>query len=95
VLAFAYASNYQQGDIINAPLYAFEPGLVLRSTSQEVSVTPDTASMGYEICGQINDRKNGYVKVGEILIELDTESIPKDIEEREFVWFHCDRLNLY
>jgi hypothetical protein len=95
VVAFGHPSNYQEGDIIKAPLYAFEPQFVLRGTSEDVSVTPDTASMGYHICGQLTDRKNGNVKVGELLFELNPEFIPNDIGEGEFIWFRCDRLDLH
>ncbi|MDV4027512.1 hypothetical protein CMT46_03440 [Elizabethkingia anophelis] len=47
----------------------------------------------YRLTGQVINKENNYIRIGDFTISLDT-SLPNDIEEGDFISCICDRIDL-
>jgi len=77
----------------NFSLNAFSVKEVERSYVHECyAVRNDYSYFAYDICGKLTD--NGIVAVGSVLINIDLNDIPKDIQKNEYIKFSCLRIDL-
>ncbi|MDD7886036.1 hypothetical protein [Flavivirga sp. 57AJ16] len=51
-------------------------------------------SYDYEFSGEVIERNNNRIRVGEFVLELDFP-LPKDIKEGEYVSLYCERVDIY
>lgn len=93
VTGFAYGSEYKKGDVIRNPLHVFEPTGIIRAENSEFSIIKDTNPLGYEICGLLIEKD--LLRVGDLLLQIYGDLIPKDISIGEFISFNCARLDLW
>ncbi len=77
----------------NFSLNAFWVKEVERSYVHECyAVRNDCSYFAYDICGKLIG--NGIVAVGSVLIDIDLNEIPKDIQKNEYIKFSCLRIDL-
>lgn len=93
LLCFAHPMNYQEGQSLIEPLIVLDVSGVVKSNDY----TPpqkQSDTFEYYLTGKIIDKENGIIEIGNIQIEINSSSIPQDINQGEFISFQCSRLDL-
>ncbi len=94
-ISFSQPCEHKEGDIINVPLHAFMVKNVMLSYSEEVFIEQvGVNNLPHRCTAIVVNRNDALVKVGSIVIELDS-IIPGGVEEGMLVNFECSRLDLW
>lgn len=90
---FSSPCLFSKGYIVNNPILAFNVmNVAISNEDQKIISNDDKNDLSLEIVAIVEDQNLNLVKVGEILIEIDTP-IPKDIKKKDSVIFCCSRLD--
>lgn len=95
LVCFSQPCDFVVNKILTEPVYCFNNKNVVRFLSEKCHIEKLKESLAYNIFGKLIDKKNYLVKVGEIVLQLEEDSIPKDILENEYVSFYCQRIDIY
>lgn len=90
---FTYPLELKKGDLLNFYIMIFNSKNVVRTYEKEYFVEKLHGPFDYNLTGELINRKEGIVKIGEIYLE-GLDKIPGDIIEGDFVSFECWRLDL-
>ncbi|MBD2465959.1 hypothetical protein H6G89_33785 [Oscillatoria sp. FACHB-1407] len=93
-IAFCHPCNKVLDSIVEQPLLAFGSKGVEIVDSDSFGINRIGSTLRHEICGQIVDPVLGILRVGSILVELDT-SIPGGIVVGSTVRLFCERIDLF
>ena len=93
IICFSCPCNYCNGDTINEPLECLDvENIILADGSYNIE-----RKRNYEhiVCGKMKDITNGIVEIGEIILHINNEKIPKDINNNDMIKFCISRVDLY
>lgn len=94
-VAFCQPCELKVGVDINEPLHAFITKNTMLSSNEEVSIGKISKDVfGHRCTAKVFDKSNGLVKVGSIIIELDSV-IPPGAEYGTLIEFECSRLDIW
>ncbi|MBS6005907.1 MAG: hypothetical protein KIB43_03020 [Clostridium baratii] len=80
---------------IEENIYCFNNKNIIKVSEKECIINKHYKSLAYDIVGCIVDKDEGLVKIGNIIIKLEENSIPKDIENYDYISFYTQRLDIY
>lgn len=91
-----YSDNQpiEVGQVLTVPILALDCFTPIRISAVEAhQIRRIHQSFAHDIVGTVENRDQGWVRVGEFLIEIDA-GLPLDIQNGETVAFVCERLDL-
>lgn len=92
---FAQPLNYQLGSELNNPILCCNVTTVFKLDKEVYSIEKlDDEYYAYNLSGKLVDKKLEKVKVGKLILELDSIVLPGDIREGDFISFRCQRLDI-
>lgn len=94
VICFAHPLHYQVGSELIEPIYCYDTTNVVKSVDNEYNIEKLAEYFAYHITGKLVDKQNGLVMVGQVLLEVDSNMLPGDIREEDFISFSCKRLDV-
>ena len=92
---FSHPFNYDLNEIINVPLYCFDVNNVTKVKTGETTVNKLIDYFAYNISGELIDKNEAAVKVGEIIFFIENSELPGDLEKGDFISLTCKRIDLY
>lgn len=95
LVCFSHPCNLTVNQRIKEPVHCFNNKNVVRADNDNCHIEKQKYSLAYNISGKLIDIKNNLVKVGEIVVQLESGAIPKDILEDEYISFYCQRIDIY
>lgn len=95
LVCFSQPCSLKINQQISEPIYCMNNTNVVRSKSEEYYIGKLKDVFGYNITGKLIDGNGGFVKVGEIVIQLEKGSLPGGVKENEYLNFNCQRLDIY
>lgn len=95
IICFAQPLNYLEESELIEPIYCLNVSNLVRSEKAEYSIEKLDAPFAYRVIGKLIDKNYEKVKLGELLLELDNNLLPGDINEGDFLSFCCQRLDIY
>lgn len=95
LVCFSQPCNLIVNQSLTEPVYCFGNKNIVRAVSEECHIDKLKESLAYNLVGKLIDKKNNLVKIGEILLQLEENCIPKDILENEYVSLYCQRIDIY
>ena len=94
VLCFCHPCTVQVGQILTKPLWPFDENDVMRSSNHEYKIQKTQHSyFSYDLIGKLINKEHGIVVIGELYFDL-AGSVPKDIEENEYIEFSVSRIDI-
>ncbi|KAA6450520.1 hypothetical protein [Bacillus swezeyi] len=93
IICFAHPLNYKVDSNLEEPINCFEVAELVKADKEVYMIEKLDGHFEYRFTGQLVDRQLETVKVGQFLIELDTDW-PGDIENGDFVSFISKRLDI-
>jgi hypothetical protein len=93
LICFAYPLELNIGDILNFNIQILNGNSIVRAFEKEYVIEKSKGTFDYYLTGELIDRKEGIVKIGDIYLQ-GLSYIPGDIVEGDFVSFECWRLDL-
>ena len=76
------------------PLYAINTNNIKHSYEKTYLVEKIGENFEYRFLGYILDKVKGNIKIGKFIIQLDIP-LPKDMKEKEYISFQCDRIDIW
>ena len=95
LVCFSQPCNFKLNQILVEPAYCFNNKYVVRSTSNKYSIEKLKEPLAYNLVVKIIDKKNCLIQIGQIILQLEEHSIPKDILENEYISCYCQRIDIY
>lgn len=95
LLCFSHPLYKKKGEYLSEPLYAIEPKGIVRLESPSLRIKRLNDAFDYLIEGKLIDKTLGYVRLGDIIIEIDSHFIPGDFKDDDNISFTCNRLDIY
>ncbi|MVW83197.1 hypothetical protein FCL51_11775 [Elizabethkingia anophelis] len=95
IICFAHPFDKNIGDLITQPLYTLNTKEVDKLSDEDkiFMVESNGDNFEYRLTGQVINKENNYIRIGDFTISLDI-SLPNDIEEGDFISCTCDRVDL-
>lgn len=93
MICFSDGIDFKLDDKIENNIFAMLSSDILRSFDKEFYLH-HCNGFEYHVTGQIIDKEKGIIKIGDFLIQVG-DSIPKDIQEEEFVIFEVERFDIF
>lgn len=84
-----------QGERINEILHCLDVGLVMISHSSNDKVEKQKEYFSYHVIGKLINKLDGLVRVGGLVLEIDSTKIPKDIKNDDYIEFDVSRIDLW
>jgi hypothetical protein len=94
ITCFAQPFNYQVGSELNDPILCYNVTNVLKLDREVYTIEKHGEYFAYSLAGKLVDKQLETVMVGKLLLELDNNILPGDINEGEFLSFSCQRLDI-
>ena len=95
IMCFAQPLNYLEENELIEPIYCFNVSNLVKTEKSEYSIEKLDDNFAYRLIGKLIDKHDEKVKLGELLLELDNNLLPGDINEGDFISFCCQRLDIY
>ncbi len=95
LICFSQPCNLIANQRITEHVYCFNNKNVIRADNEDCHIEKQKEALAYNMIAKLIDKKNNLVKVGEIVLQLEEGSIPKDILEDEYISFYCQRIDIY
>jgi hypothetical protein len=95
LLCFSHPFEKKKGEQLLEPLYVLDPDEIVRLESPSLRIEKLNNAFDYLIEGKLIDKKSGLVKLGDIIIEIDSHFIPGDFRDDDHISFRCNRLDIY
>lgn len=95
IVCFAQPFEQNIGDKILHPLYTLNAKIIhkLLREDQTSLIEKNGINFEYKLAGQLIDKKNNYMQIGDFIINIDTP-IPNDFQEGDFIFLTCDRIDI-
>ncbi|EIT84011.1 hypothetical protein A374_18299 [Fictibacillus macauensis ZFHKF-1] len=77
------------------PIYCLNVSNLVKAEKSEYFIGKLDDYFAYRLIGKLIDKQYEKVKLGELLLELDNNLLPGDINEGDFISFCCQRLDIY
>nr|WP_223251658.1 hypothetical protein [Bacillus sp. LLTC93] len=94
IMCFAQPLNYLEESELLEPIYCLNVSDLVKVEMTEYRIEKLDDNFSYRFIGQLIDKHDEKVKIGELLLELDN-NLPGDIAEGDFISFSCQRLDIY
>ncbi|WP_226528736.1 hypothetical protein [Metabacillus niabensis] len=94
VKCFAHPLQKDEGSELKDPIYCYDVTQIIKAEENKYEVVKLGNNFNYLLTGQLIDKNNEIVKLGEFLFELDSSLIPGDINEGDYISFNCERLDI-
>lgn len=94
IKCFAHPLQKDEGSEIEEPIYCYDVTQIIKAEENKYNVTKLGNNFNYLLTGQLIDKNNEIVKLGKLLFELDSNLIPGDINEGDYISFNCERLDI-
>ncbi|WP_342472628.1 hypothetical protein MHH70_04080 [Metasolibacillus sp. FSL H7-0170] len=95
IMCFAQPLNYLEESELIEPIYCLNVSNLVRAEKAEYSIEKLDDPFAYRVIGKLIDKNYEKVKLGELLLELENNLLPGDINEGDFISFCCQRLDIY
>lgn len=95
VLCFSQPFKKSIGEILSEPIYCLNLENVFLSEEKNSYIKKNNSSFGYSIRGELINKEEQLVRLGDIILCLEDGYIPNDIAVHHFIEFDVSRLNLY
>lgn len=95
IMCFAQPLNYLEESELIEPIYCLNVSNLVKVEKSEYSIEKLDDYFAYRLIGKLIDKQYEKVKLGELLLELDNNVLPGDINEGDFISFCCQRLDIY
>jgi len=95
LICFSQPCNFSVNQKLIEPVYCYNNKNVVRSFSEEYDTEKLEEKFSYKLVGKLTDKKNYLVNIGDLALQLEVGSLPKDILENEYVSFYCQRIDIY
>jgi len=95
IMCFAQPLNYLEESELIEPIYCLNVSNLVKAEKSEYSIEKLDDYFAYRLIGKLIDKRYEKVKLGELLLELDNNLLPGDINEGDFISFCCQRLDIY
>ncbi|MEG1002724.1 MAG: hypothetical protein RSF37_04915 [Clostridium sp.] len=95
LVCFSQPCNFKLNQKLIEPVYCFNNKQVVRYSGNEYQIEKLKEPLAYNLVGKLIDKKNCLIKIGEISLQLEEYSIPKDVLENEYIRFYCQRIDIY
>ncbi|TQR39814.1 hypothetical protein C7Y47_01960 [Lysinibacillus sphaericus] len=95
IMCFAQPLNYLEESELIEPIYCLNVSNLVKAEKSEYSIEKLDDYFAYRLIGKLIDKQYEKVKLGELLLELDNNLLPGDINEGDFISFCCQRLDIY
>lgn len=93
-IAFCQPCNKSVGECIKDPLCILDVYQIQITEAKKEYLKPIGQHFGYEVCATIRNIENKILKVGSILLEIDSD-LPGDIAQGDKVDFICERIDIF
>ncbi|AKQ72683.1 MULTISPECIES: hypothetical protein [Bacillus] len=93
IICFAHPLNYKIDSNLEGPIYCFDVAELVKVDKKSFIIEKLDGHFEYRFTGQLIDKQLETVKVGQFLLELDTDW-PGDIKDGDFVSFISKRLDI-
>lgn len=94
ILCYSYPCDYQIGDKIVEQLECLDTKAVI-VCDRSYKITKLESAFGYELQGRIIDIENGIVDVDGLIIHIDENEIPGDINTGMYIQFETSRVDIW
>jgi hypothetical protein len=95
IIAFSHPFRQNIGDVVEVPLNTLNAKEVyILNDIKTFSVERKEETFEYRISGQIINKELNHILVGDFVIQLDIP-LPNDLIIGDYIFFSCDRLDLY
>lgn len=91
---FSQPMNYGVDHQIENPIYCYNAKNILKSNENNFSINKLSEYFAYNITAQLFNKKNGLIKLGNIMLEIDKHILPGDVKENDYISLYCQRLDL-
>ena len=88
-----HKANEQIVCLINNYIHVFDAEMIMRVDEHNFVVEKTEDYFAYNITGKLIDRKKGIVQLGSMFFTVGGH-MPGDINDGEFISFHCGRLDI-
>ncbi|MGE7090726.1 hypothetical protein ACQKII_04570 [Lysinibacillus sp. NPDC048646] len=95
IMCFAQPLNYLKESELIGPIYCLNVSNLMIAERKEYSIEKLDDHFAYRFIGKLIDKDYEKVKLGKLLLELDNNLLPGDINEGDFISFCCQRLDIY
>lgn len=95
IMCFSQPFQCEIGDELDGPLYCFNVTELVKSKDNIPYIEKLNDHFSYRLTCKLHDKENLQVMLGNLLIELDNDTIPGDILEDDFITFECQRIDIY
>ncbi|MCP4745962.1 MAG: hypothetical protein GY874_07450 [Desulfobacteraceae bacterium] len=95
LLCFSHPFEKKKGEQLTEPLTALDPDKIVKLGTPSSHIEKLGNTFDYLIAGKLIRKKSGYMRLGDIIIEIDSHAIPGDIKEDDYISFRCNRLDIY
>ncbi|NMH87389.1 hypothetical protein [Flavivirga algicola] len=86
LMCFCHPFNQAIGDSVPQPLYTLNVKDIFILDDEEIfSVTKEEDSFDYKLTGQVINKDENQIKIGEFILELDNP-LPNDVQVRDFIY---------
>ena len=94
ILCFAHPFQKTELEEVTSPLNTLFAENIVRAGKTEYAIEKNpNEPFSYFLTGELIDRENQIIKIGEFHIELDT-ALPQGINIGEYISLSCDRIDL-
>ena len=94
LLCFAQPFSGAINDIIESFPMAFDVIDIIKIDHDEFLINKLDGTFDQQISGKLIDKNAGLVKIGDIIVCIDSKQIPGDIVENDFIAFVCSRFDI-
>lgn len=95
VQCFSQPCNMIINQKVDNLIYCYNNSNVEKVDSNEFKVEKLYQPFAYKMIGKVIDKKELIVRIGDVKIQLEEGSIPRDIEENDYISFYCQRIDIY
>ncbi|MEC1262367.1 hypothetical protein P9D34_18475 [Bacillus swezeyi] len=93
ITCFAHPLNYKEDSELKDPIYCHDVTDLVKAEKEVHLIEKLDGHFEYSFTGELVDKQLELVKIGQFLLELDTDW-PGDIEDGDFVSFISKRLDI-
>lgn len=95
LVCFSFPCYYSIKQKLLEPLECLDSKDFMISLDEKYKIERVNKGYSYRLCGKLTDVSNGIITIGNIVLHIDENIIPKDINNGDFVEFIVSRIDLW
>lgn len=92
---FSQPFNYDVNDVLDELLYCYDAKNVMKSLGEGFIFEKQNDAFAYFLRGVLTDSTKKLVKVGNFMLSLEDNPIPKDLVDGDTIEFTVRRIDIY